>query len=257
VDLAQGHALAADFYDYPDLYDALLPVGAHLPFYLDLARQQGGPLLELACGTGQLAIPIARAGIPTTGLDRSGPMLATANTRALAAGVSIDFVQGDMRDFDMGRRFTLIFVARNSLTHLLSARDLLSAFTAVKGHLAPNGIFAFDVFNPDVRLLARPTGQRFPVMDVSTTMFGALSVEASHHYDAATQVEDGTWYVSAPDKRDAWVVSVSVRSIFPQELPLLVSAAGLELIERFGDLSREPFDSQSHRQVCLCRARAQ
>jgi SAM-dependent methyltransferase len=246
--------LIADFYEHPDLYDALLPVGAHLTFYTNLARQQAGRVLELACGTGQLALPIAAAGFPTVALDRSGPMLSRAKQRASAAGVSIDFVERDMRDFSLAGRFELIFVARNSLLQLLSTADLLATFAVVKRHLSRTGVFAFDIFNPDVRILSRPSGERFPVMEVTADGFGPLWVEGSHDYDAASQVDNGRWYISVGNERDKWVVSMSVRSIFPQELPLLVAAGGLELIDRFGDLSRVPFGPGSPRQVCLCRA---
>lgn len=244
-----------EFYDHPDLYDELLPVGAHVPFYVDIARQQAGAVLELACGTGQLTIPLALQGLPTVGLDRSRAMLDVAKRRASAASAPVAFLQSDMRDFAFGRDFNLIIVARNSLLHLLSTADLLAALTAVRRHLAQDGVFAFDIFNPDVRLLARPPGQRFPVMDVGTTRFGPLSVEATHDYDSATQVNRGTWYISAPDRRDAWAVPMVLRSIFPQELPLLLSAAGLELISRFGELSRAPFGAGSRIQACLCRRR--
>jgi SAM-dependent methyltransferase len=243
-----------DFYDHPVLYDALLPVGEHLPFYLDLARQQSGAVLELACGTGLITVPIRAAGVDTVGLDQSSAMLKDARKRASAAGVSIEFVEGDMRDFDLGRSFRLIFVARNSLLHLLSTRDLIAAFVAVKRHLAPDGIFAFDVFNPDVQILSRPADKRFPVMGVTTDAFGPIRVEVSNCYDAAAQVDRGTWYISTADVADKWVFPVVVRSIFPQELPLLVSAGGLELVQRYGDVSLEPFDAGSPRQVCLCRA---
>ena len=245
----------SEFYDYPGLYDALLPVGAHAPFYADVAREQAGAVLELACGTGQLTVPIAQQGLPTVGLDRSSAMLDVAKRRASAVGASVAFLQGDMRDFALGRDFNLIFVARNSLLHLLSTLDLLAALTAVRRHLAQDGVFAFDIFNPDVRLLARPAGQRFPVMEVSTSPFGPLSVEETHDYDSTTQVNRATWYISAPHRRDAWTVPLVLRSIFPQELPLLLSAAGLELIGRFGDLSRAPFSPRSRVQVCLCRRR--
>jgi SAM-dependent methyltransferase len=246
----------SEFYDYPDLYDALLPIGAHVPFYVELARQQAGAVLELACGTGQLTIPIALQGLQTVGLDQSSAMLDVATKRAAAVGAPVAFLQGDMRDFALGRDFNLIIVARNSLLHLLSTVDLLAALTAVRRHLAPDGVFAFDIFNPDARLLARPPGQRFPVMEASTTRFGPLSVEATHDYDSATQVNRGTWYISAPDRPDAWTVPMVLRSIFPQELPLLLSAAGLELVSRFGELSRAPFGPGSRVQVCLCRRRA-
>ena len=245
-------------YDYPDLYDALLPAGAYVPFYVDLARQQAGAVLELACGTGQLTVPIASQGLPTVGLDSSRAMLDAAKRRAADAGASVAYVQGDMRDFALNRDFTLIIVARNSLLHLLSTADLLAALKTVRHHLAPDGVFAFDIFNPDVRLLARPSGQRFRVMEVNSTRFGPLTVEDSRDdYDAATQVSHGTWYISTPDRRDAWTAPMVLRSIFPQELPLLLSAAGLQLIDRFGELSREPFGPRSRVQLCLCRRQAE
>jgi SAM-dependent methyltransferase len=246
----------SDFYDSPDLYDALLPVSAHVPFYVDVAQQQRGAVLELACGTGLLTVPIATRGLPTVGLDRSRAMLDAAKRRASADNVPVTLLQGDMRDFALRREFNLIFVARNSLLHILSTADLLAVLKAVRNHLAPDGVFAFDIFNPDVRLLARPAGQRFPVMAASTSSFGVLSVEATNDYDSAMQVNRGTWFISSPERRDAWVVPLVLRSIFPQELPLLLSAAGLELTNRFGDLSRGPFGPGSRMQVCLCRRRA-
>jgi SAM-dependent methyltransferase len=246
--------MIADFYQHPDLYDALLPVGAHLPFYAELARQHPEGVLELACGTGQLTVPIALAGVPIVGLDRSAAMLTTARSRAQAAGVRCDLVEGDMRAFDLGQQFGLVFIARNSLLHLSSPDDIVAAFMAVRRHLVPGGVFAFDVFNPDPSILARSKDQRFPVMTVDTATFGRLSVESAHDYDAAEQTDRGTWFISAGDERDKWVVPVVVRSIFPQELPLLLQAAGLRLLNRFGNLSKHPFVSGSAQQVCMCQA---
>jgi SAM-dependent methyltransferase len=249
----------SDLYDHPALYDALLPATAHVPYYVDLARQATGDVLELACGTGQLTVPIASAGLPaaglpTVGLDLSEPMLAIARQRAGAANVSVEFVPGDMRNFDLGRKFALIFIARNSLLHLHSTEDLLAAFAAIQRHLAPEGIFAFDIFNPNVRLLARPSGQRFPVFQKETESFGNLSVEETTEYDAAAQVGRSRWYVSTPEKPDAWVLPLELRNIFPQELPLLLAAGGFNLKSRMGDLSQTPFNSASRLQVCLCQA---
>jgi SAM-dependent methyltransferase len=246
--------LNSDLYDHPELYDALLPATAHVTYYVDLTQQASGDVLELACGTGQLTVPIASAGLPTVGLDLSAPMLATARQRAATSNVSVDFVQGDMRNFNLDRKFALIFIARNSLLHLHSIEDLLAAFAAVKRHLAPGGIFAFDIFNPNVHLLARPAGQRFPVFQKETESFGTLSVEQTTEYDPATQVGSSLWYISAQGKPDAWTLSLDLRNIFPQELPLLLEAAGFHLESRMGDLSQIPFDSSSRLQVCLCQA---
>ena len=164
----------SDLYEHPELYDALLPATAHVTYYAELAQRAAGDVLELACGTGQLTAPIAAAGFPTVGLDLSAAMLTAARQRAAAAQVPVEFVQGDMRHFDLGRQFALIFIARNSLLHLHSTEDLLAAYAAVRRHLAPGGTFAFDIFNPDVRLLARPAGQRFPVFEKETESFGML-----------------------------------------------------------------------------------
>ena len=153
--------MIADLYDHPALYDSLLPVGAHLPYYVDLARQHAGAVLELACGTGQLAVPIATAGFPTVGLDLSAAMLTAARERATRANAAVEFVHSDMRRFDLGRRFPFIFIARNSLLHLTATEDILATFAAVRRHLAPGGTFAFDVFTPAPGILARPAGQRF------------------------------------------------------------------------------------------------
>src|SRR4051812_22410518 len=105
-------------YESPDLYDTLLPVSAdQLTFYTTLAERQREAVLALACGSGQLIVPIASMGSPATGLDASREMLMAARRRAVAGGAHVDFVERDMRDFDLGRRFSLIFAARNSILH--------------------------------------------------------------------------------------------------------------------------------------------
>lgn len=246
----------AELYDHPALYDSLLSARAEVPYYVELARQASGDVLELACGTGQLTVPIAGAGLPIVGLDLSEPMLDAARKRAASAKVSIEYFLGDMRNFDLGRQFALIFIARNSLLHLHSTEDILATFATVRRHLAPRGMFAFDIFNPKIELLARPANQRFPVMQAETELFGTLSVEGTNDYDAASQVNHGRWYVSAPGKPDAWVLPLELRSIFPQELPLLLAAGGFHLKSRAGELDQRPFESGSRVQVCLCEATA-
>ncbi len=253
--------LSSDLYEYPALYDALLPARAHLPYYVELSRQafrcRSGDVLELACGTGQLTVPVASAGLRIVGVDNSASMLDAAKERAAAAKVSVEYCLCDMRNFDLGRRFGLIFIARNSLLHLHSTEDFLAAFAMVRRHLTPAGIFAFDIFNPSVRMLASPTNQRFSLFEIEAESFGTLSVEATNDYDSAAQVNRGYWYVSAQGKPDAWSFPLALRSIFPQELPLLLAAGGFHLKGRAGDLDGRPFESASRLQVCLCEAAVQ
>jgi len=153
-------------YDDPSFYDRITsPPGGSLDFYLRVARASGGAVLELACGTGRLTIPIAEAlahdaARPVTGLDLAPTMLDAARRKAIDAGVEVALIEGDMRTFALGRRFGTIFVAFNSLLHLTTNDALGECFARVREHLAPNGAFAFDVFNPSIQSRVRRTSGR-------------------------------------------------------------------------------------------------
>ena len=157
------------------------------------------------------------------------------------------------RAFELGRRFSMIFLARNSLLHLHDQEDFAGLFAAVRRHLAPGGVFAFDIFNPDLRMLSRTAGERYPVFRVPSTSYGELTVEETDDYDAGAQVNRATWFVSTSGRRDAWVAPLHLRWIFPQELPALLAANDFELVRRDGDFQGGEFTGASARQVCQCR----
>ncbi|NUT17813.1 MAG: class I SAM-dependent methyltransferase, partial [Hamadaea sp.] len=149
------------FYADARLYDLLFPGGGPpVDFYRAQAARQGGRVLELGCGTGHKLIPIAADGHSCTGLEFSAGMLAEARRKASERGVAVEWMAGDMRAFDLGRPFDLVFIAANSLLHLHTAEDIVSCFRSVRRHLAPGARFVFDVFNPSVRQLAEADGVR-------------------------------------------------------------------------------------------------
>ncbi|WP_027345917.1 class I SAM-dependent methyltransferase [Hamadaea tsunoensis] len=249
--------MSAAFYSHAKLYDLMFPGGGPaVDFYRAEARRQGGSVLELGCGTGHKLIPVAADGRPCVGLDFSPDMLAEARRKADERGVAVEWVQGDMRAFDLGRTFDFVFITANSLLHLHEAEDLANCFRAVRKHLAPGGRFVFDVFNPSVRLLADADGVRRTRESLSFVDpdRGEVSVDVEEIYDASAQVTRGTWHLSTDTEPDFVVVPLEIRSIFPQELPLLVSLGGLRLVERFGDWSGRPFTGQAPVQLCVCTA---
>jgi len=246
--------MSGDFYADTLLYDLMFPAEPYARFYTEEARQTNGPVLELACGTGQLLVPVARSGLRAVGLDLSAAMLVAARERARSASVAVEFSEADMRSFDLGEQFALIFVARNSLLHLHSVEDFISCFDSIRRHLRPDGVFIFDIFNPSVGILARPPHQRYPLMRISHPARGEVVVEATSDYDAATQVNRATWYFSEAGEPDFLTAPLHLRSIFPQELPLLLAAGGLRLEARYGNFPRAPFGSSSVRQLCICRS---
>ena len=241
-------------YENPDLYDTLLPVSENqLNFYVTLAQRYPGAVLELACGSGQLIVPIAAQSTPAVGLDNSPEMLTAARRRAHAAGVPVELVEGDMRGFELGRQFSMVFIARNSLLHLSEQNEFAALFGAVRRHLLPGGIFAFDIFNPNLSMGCRPNTERFPVMRATSQVYGELTVEATSDYDPLSQVNRATWFISTPEQHDAWVAPLHLRWIFPQELSALLTANGFRLERRDGDYSGGDFTSASRLQVCQCR----
>lgn len=242
-------------YDLPHLYDLIVQPGPCESFYRELAREAGGPILELACGTGRLTLPIARDGHAIIGLDSAPAMLDAARQKATAEGLlRIEFIRSDMRTFDLGRRFALVIVSCNSLAHLITIDEIASCFRSIARHLlAPDGVFAFDIANPDVRALARSSSHSVR-LDQGPNPSAGIAIEERSTYDAARQVREASWRISDPRAGAREVAPLRLRQIFPQELPLLLSAAGLALRRRYGDFSCGVFHERSLNQVCLARA---
>ena len=133
------------------------------PFYLALAQHAAArdhAVLDLACGTGRITLPLARAGIDVTGLDNAPAMLDVARRKAAAEGLELTWVEADMRNFELDRLFGLIVMPYRSFLHLLTAEDQASCLTAVHRHLVPGGRFALNLFTPPFRV----AGAQAPVL---------------------------------------------------------------------------------------------
>ena len=241
-------------YSDPALYDLLFPGGHGVAdeFYHEEARRSGGRVLELGCGSGRLTIPIAQSGVDIVGADLSESMLAAARAKTLAAGVAVEFVHADMRDFELPGPFAAIFIPGNSLLHLFTVDDWKRCLVCVRRHLTPGGRLVFDISKWDLGRLVRDPAQRYPVLKVQNPERGEVVIEETSIYDAAAQVRHIKWYVSAPGCTDFRVIEYALRVVFPQELLLLLDSAGFRIEERYGEFTRAPFESASPRQVCIC-----
>jgi len=242
-------------YDVAEVYDAIVPPGPCEVFYKDLARRSGGPVLELACGTGRLTVPIAQDRHEVVGLDSSPAMLAAAEGKAAGQGLRIAFETGDMRGFDLGRRFGLVILSCNSLSHLTEPEDLQACLAAVRRHLRVGGLFAFDVVLPDPRDLAR-SGQEPRRLDLGPNPASAIEAVEEVDYDPVRQLRTGRWRIWPETASELSLAPLVQRQFFPHEIPLLLEAANLDLVARYGDFARNPLASWSLNQVCVARRRA-
>ena len=224
-----------------------------LPFYLAAARRARGPVLELACGTGRLALALARAGIDITGLDISAPMLALAKKKAGKEGLRVALVRGDARSFRLKRKFKLIFIPFNSMQHLEDRAGLELFFASVHSHLAPGGRFILDVFNPHPACLVRDAEELLPVFCYKDPRGKErILVEEQYSYDRAAQISRITWHYTRGRKRFA-SRRLNMRCFFPVELDALLHYNGFKILQKHGDFDRSPFSSASPKQIVICR----
>jgi SAM-dependent methyltransferase len=229
-----------------DVYDALyeeLDAGAAVEA---LARLAGpGPVLELAIGTGRLAIPLAERGIDVRGIDASEEMV--ARLRAKPGGADIPVTMGDFADVAVEGPFSLVFIAFNTIFGLVTQDDQVRCFENVAAHLADDGGFVVEAFVPDLARFDR--GQRYHVTSID---IDRVDVDAARH-DAVNQRVDSQHIVGT--ESGTRLYPVRLRYAFPSELDLMARVAGLELEHRWGGWSREPFTDASRDHVSVYRQR--
>lgn len=239
-------------YSRPDLYDSVHagPARGELAFYQRQAERAGRRVLELACGTGRLSIPLAHAGLDVVGIDRSPTMLAAAQQRADASGAAPRWIAADMRDFALGAVFDLIFIPINSLCHLERTDDARACLATVRRHLAPTGRFVIDVFNPSLEILVRDSSRWYDLGDYVGPDGRTVRLSERNRYDRATQINAIVWRFEREDE-PAVDLALRMRQFFPQELDALVTGSGMRVIDKYGTYGEKPFQSDSHQQIVV------
>jgi SAM-dependent methyltransferase len=222
-----------------------------------LARPDGGAVLELGCGSGRLLAPLARDGHTVVGVDASAPMLARCGERIArlpgAARPRVTLRRADLRSLRLGRRFPLVICAFNTFMHLYDRDDVERALATVRAHLVPDGIFAFDVMNPDLRWLSRDPTRRWARTRFRHPTSGAPMVySTSLVYDAALQIAFMRIYYETENRREK-VVRLTHRHFFPRELEALLHYNGFRLVAHEGDFDGNALVTESEQQVVRAR----
>jgi SAM-dependent methyltransferase len=208
-----------------------------------LARLAGsGRALELAIGTGRIGIPLARRGVPVTGIELSGPMAAILRTKVSEAELPV--VVGDMATTTVPGDFTLVFLVWNGISNLRTQREQVECFRNAARHLGPGGRFVIELFVPPLRLL--PPGQVAVPFDVSEAHTGFDT------FDLATQACHSHHYTRQPDGTTRYDVG-HFRYVWPAECDLMAQLAGMELETRAEDWDGTPFTSESTKHVSVWR----
>lgn len=246
-------ALDASPYDHwAEIYDAVFSyVIDDIPFYVAEAARANA-VLELGCGTGRVAVPIAQSGIDVVGIDSSRAMLDRARRKATAADASNRFtpVHADMRDFTLDRKFDLVIIPFRGFLSLLSVEDQIRALTAIKRHLSPNGRLILDIFVPDVNMLAQEGDIPYHFRDVTDPASGnRIVIWNQASYDAYNQIMSIRTTLEELDDfgevRRKLYRDFALRYIFRWEMNHLLSACGYRILDLYGDFDRSEFAPHS------------
>ena len=242
---------------FAEVYDLFYRHEEDVKFYVDLSKKYGDPILELACGTGRVLIPIAREGFRITGLDISESMLNVLNKKLEKESDDVkgrvNVVKGDVRDFNLGRKFKLIILPFSSIVHLISFEDILNMFNCVKKHLMDGGVFVFDTFIPNYKYLSQRTRTYFDVRRIDENK--ELLVWESASYDLTNHLIEVNRYVMVLEgehvERHVW--RYLIRYWFKTELELLLKLAGLDRYEVYGGFNYERYNYDRGRMVFIVR----
>jgi SAM-dependent methyltransferase len=199
----------------------------------------GGRTLELGIGTGRIALPLARRGVPVHGIDLSPAMVARLRAKpgADAIGVTI----GDFATTRVDGTFSLAYLVFNTINNLTTQEEQVACFRNAAAHLEPGGCFVIEVGVPELRRL--PPGQNVVPFHVSPTRW------AFDSYDTATQAMSSN-YVTIDGGRGEYR-SIPFRYVWPAELDLMAQLAGMRLRDRWEGWTRQPFTSESRQHVSV------
>lgn len=245
-----------NLYEHDWLYDLVheKPAdGEQITFYERQIERYGSPVLELACGTGNYLVTLSGSDIEISGLDNSDEMLQGAHRRAAHQNTKTDLINADMRFFDLGKQFQLIFIAGNSFQHLNNLADVEACFASVKRHLAPGGRFIVEVFNPSLELLNRDPEKRYFVGEYKTES-GWIVITENVFYDASTQTNHLDWHYKNQFMNEEKTVSFTMHQFFPQELDALFRYNAFSIEHKYGDFDESIFTFDSPKQIIVAVA---
>ena len=242
------------FDEWSDLYDWVYAWKQDdIPFYVGEAQSSGGPVLELGCGTGRVAIPVAQSGIEVVGVDSSTKMLDIARSKATALGDingNLTWLKGDMRSLSLGRKFPLVVIPYRGFLSLLSVGDQRQCLDVIKAHLLPGGRLIFDIFVPDLYTITEGSAAPVHLWDITHDHTGhRLVIWDQSRFDNYNQVINVRMIIDELNVAGKMVSKLyrdfQIRYIYRYEAHHLLELCGFQILNLLGDFKYGPIDEFS------------
>ena len=244
-------------YRDPEAYDAVeRDYDEDRPLTEQWARKLGGPLLDLACGTGRMALRLAGKGYQVTGVDIVPEMIAWAQQKARQQAISIEWVVADARAFQLHQPFPFIYMLGNAFQHFLTRADQEALLARVRDHLTPVGRFLFCTRTPSPRHLLQA---RYPYPQQYTLPDGRQQVSTERQeYDPISQIQHYTFHeqwLYPGGQREEKTTRTALRYVYPQEMEALLFYNGFEIGACYGDWQQGPLTATSRQMIYVCQRR--
>lgn len=235
-------------------------------FYVDLAKRIGGSVLELACGTGRILLPIARKGIAIHGVDLSTAMLDVLRAKLLhePKDVSelVSVAHGDLRTFRSNQQYPLVIIPFRPLQHMYNVEDQVAALKTAAFHLEEQGILAFDVFFPKFNVLDSGIGEELLEMEWTVRSDPARIVRRYLRKESVDKINQNftatfifrTYHKGKLIQEEIEPLKMSYYT-YPH-LRALFLLAGLEIVEEYGSFEKTPIDNNAQQMIFLLKRRS-
>jgi SAM-dependent methyltransferase len=260
--LVRSYSTSAKYYD--DAYAVKADL-TDLPFYVDLAKKAGGPVLEIGCRTGRVLLPIARHGIEIHGVDNSLPMLSVLKKRlrqeSREVRQNVRLHRGDMRHFRLNRKYPLVIMPFRPLQHMRTVDDQVRALASAAFHLKSNGLFAFDLFFPKFEKIPGGIGEEILELEWRDSTNPTRVVRRyfrKESVDKINQVFTATFFFRTfqGDKLVRKETEPLIMSYYTYpHLRALFLLAGLEPYKEYASFARTPLDNSAEQMVFLLKRR--
>jgi len=245
-------------YDDPILYDkeneTYLP---ELPFLLKWALKTQGTIVDLACGTGRLTIPLAKHGCKVIGVDIHTGMLNQAKKKSANLELPIEWLEQDCTKLNLITKSNLIYSVGNSFQHFLTNPSQDHLLSSVNKHLEIGGIFIFGTRFPSVEELLQPSTEEYWRTYTDRDSLHIVDVYTISHYDALSQIQHYTT-IRKYKNNDGQIVDekstkISLRYVFPKEMERMLFYNGFEIVDVYQDWNETSATNDSYELIYVCK----
>lgn len=242
-------------YQHPQLYDDIMWWKEDdIPFWKHLIKKFNcQSVLEICCGTGRLGLPLITDQMDYYGIDISESFINHFKTKVSNYNQN-KIIVSDATQFNIDKKFDLVFIGFNSLAHLLTEQQVKSFFNCVQKHMHNKSIFCIDVFMPSHQLISNIDNTKIELMDfIDSSTQKKLTILESTIYNSNTEVNQISWEFIDQKNQIQFIYEFEMRMFFPDTLNRLLIDSKFDINDFYGSYELENFNEHSEKQIYICK----